>query len=181
MFSGQSAFGIGAAALYALVAMACGYASLRAASAHDAKADMRHWMLIALFFCGLIALRAFDIEDILRGNFRGWLRAEGVYQDRRDYQRPLVAGLIAIAAPLIFMLIYRFANHRAARRNLAVGIALIASFVMLGVLGLRIISLHQIDRLLYGPLKLNWLFDIGASMTVLGAAIFFIRERQRSR
>jgi hypothetical protein len=47
--------------------------------------------------------------------------------------------------------------------------------MMVMLLGLRIVSLHQIDVLLYGPAKLNWVIDIGASLTVLTAAGFYIR------
>jgi hypothetical protein len=51
---------------------------------------------------------------------------------------------------------------------------------MLFLVILRVISLHMIDRLLFGPLKLNWIGDIGASLVVLGAAIYYmklVRER----
>lgn len=46
---------------------------------------------------------------------------------------------------------------------------------MMMLLGLRIVSLHQIDQLLYGPKKLNWLVDIGASLLAMGAAVVYIR------
>lgn len=46
---------------------------------------------------------------------------------------------------------------------------------MLGLILLRTISFSAFDRLLYGPLKLNWVGDIGAASLVLGAALFYIR------
>lgn len=181
MFSGQSLFGILAAVAYGLALLACGYASVSAAKARLPQAHIRNWSLIALLFAGLIVLRAFDIEDSLRESFRAWLRDEGIYQDRRAYQRPMVAVLIAIAAPLLFFLIYRIAHYRSALGSIAINAAIFASFVMLGVLGLRVISLHQIDGLLYGPLKLNWFADIGSSMVVIGTAILYVWELKRSR
>ncbi len=45
---------------------------------------------------------------------------------------------------------------------------------MIGLMMLRIISLHMIDRLLFGPLKLNWVFDIGSTLAVLAAALYYI-------
>ena len=45
-----------------------------------------------------------------------------------------------------------------------------AGALMLGLLILRFVSLHAIDRLLYGSLKLNWVGDIGASCAILLAA-----------
>lgn len=46
---------------------------------------------------------------------------------------------------------------------------------MVMLLSLRIISMHQIDQLLYGPIKLNWLIDIGASLLAMGAEAIYIR------
>ena len=34
---------------------------------------------------------------------------------------------------------------------------------------LRIVSLHSVDLLLYGPLKLNWVIDLGACAIVLAS------------
>jgi hypothetical protein len=42
-------------------------------------------------------------------------------------------------------------------------------------MALRIASLHMIDALLYGPLKLNWVIDIGGSLVVLVAAIYYVQ------
>jgi hypothetical protein len=40
---------------------------------------------------------------------------------------------------------------------------------------LRVISLHAIDALLYGPIKLNWVIDLGTSLIVLSAAAYYTR------
>jgi hypothetical protein len=45
---------------------------------------------------------------------------------------------------------------------------------MVLVMGLRVISYSPLDRLLYGPLKLNWVGDIGAAAVVLGAAGYYL-------
>ena len=60
------------------------------------------------------------------------------------------------------------------RRNIAVAIGIASCGVMLAIIALRMISLHAMDRLLYGPLKLNWVGDLGASALVLGAAIYYV-------
>ena len=46
---------------------------------------------------------------------------------------------------------------------------------MIGVMVLRTISFSALDKLLYGPFKLNWVGDIGAALLVLGAAVFYLR------
>jgi hypothetical protein len=40
---------------------------------------------------------------------------------------------------------------------------------------LRLASLHAVDALLYSPVKLNWVIDLGASLVVMLSAIGYIR------
>jgi hypothetical protein len=72
-----------------------------------------------------------------------------------------VVGLLALG-----MWVQWRAAH--GRRNMALFVAFAALATMVMLLGLRTVSLHQIDVLLYGPTKLNWVIDIGASLTVPG-------------
>jgi len=60
------------------------------------------------------------------------------------------------------------------RRNIAVALVWGACGVMIATIAMRTISLHALDRLLNGPLKLNWVGDMGSSLVVLAAAIFYI-------
>lgn len=181
MFSGQSVLGVSAAGIYVLVMLGCLAASIFASQSRAPASHVRKWAVIAILFAGLIAVRALNLEEIVRQDFRSWLRAEDIYQNRREIQRPLVAIVILIAAPLAFLLVYRLATRRYSHRELALTAAVLAAVAMLGVMVLRIISLHQIDMLLYGTFKLNWIADIGASFVVLGAAVIYIRLGKRAR
>lgn len=174
MFSGQSILGVSAAGLYGLVMLACLAACAHAARGRSPAAHVRNWAIIALVFAGLIMLRALNLEEMIRQDFRAMLRADNSYGDRRELQRPLVALVIVIAAPIAFLLLRRLVSQRHSRRELTISIAIMATLAMIGVLALRIISLHQVDALLYGPIKLNWITDIGASLAVLGAALRYV-------
>jgi hypothetical protein len=46
---------------------------------------------------------------------------------------------------------------------------------MLLLLALRIVSLNAVDAVLFGPLKVNWITDIGASVFVIAAALYYVR------
>ncbi len=47
---------------------------------------------------------------------------------------------------------------------------------MMANISIRTVSFHALDRLLDGPLKLNWVGDIGATLTVIGAAVIYVRS-----
>ncbi|WP_143736923.1 hypothetical protein [Erythrobacter tepidarius] len=130
-------------------------------------------MLLALFFAVLIALRLLNVEDSLRNALRAALRAEDSYQERREIQGPIIATIVLLAGAGTLALHYRTMRYVRGRRNVARMAALWGAMAMLCLIGLRIISLHSVDALLYGAAKLNWIIDIGASLTVLGAAIYY--------
>lgn len=181
MFSTQSPLGISAAGLYLLVMAACLAAALTGKSRRQPSGHFRQWLLILGVFAAMLALRMFDLEEGFRQITRGSLRSDGTYEMRREVQRPLAAGLIVAFATVAFASVYRFARQGGGKRNMTVGVAAGAALTMTGLVGLRIVSLHQIDAALYGPLKLNWVIDVGASLTVLGAAIYYLHLIKRRK
>jgi hypothetical protein len=169
-----SSLSLAAATIYALPVIAAG---LAARSTRPQKAFAWHgriWHFLAILFVVLIALRILNAEEMLRDQLRGMLASEGQYGNRRDLQRPIAAGAIVISAPAAFWLIYRIAGASKDRLNLAVLAAFASGLGMIFLVGLRIVSLHPIDALLYGPRKLNWLFDVGLSLLVTGFALYYL-------
>ena len=127
---------------------------------------------IPLFiFALLLAMRVTGLEDTLRASARAVLRAEGAFDGRRDFQRILVASLVMIGGGLGLWLVYKAARGSRRKIDVVVKAALGAGLVMGGLIALRFVSLHAVDRLLYGALKLNWVTDVGASCTILVAAL----------
>ncbi|MFN3990788.1 MAG: hypothetical protein ACK4IS_11070 [Erythrobacter sp.] len=181
IFSEPSILSISAAGLYCLVALACLAAGLGARAAPANRQHLRVWIALAVMFLVLATMRSLGIEEWLRDELRTALRAQGSYQSRRDVQRPIAAGFVVLVAvfALSWLLLRRPAAR--ARRNMPLLLAGAAAGGMLLLVGLRLISLHQIDVLLYGPLKLNWFADLGASLVVLGAALVYARQAWRAR
>lgn len=159
--------------LYSLVGVFC-IVALR--SAFKFNQEIWHiiaWGLISGLFILLIASRIFLIEDVLRAELRGWLGDQDLVSERRDYQGPIVAVVIIIATVCIGVIARYFAIRLLKRRDRAVGIAVAASAAMIILIILRSISLHSLDAFLYGPLKLNWIGDIGASLTIFAASAYY--------
>lgn len=105
---------------------------------------------------------------------RAYLMTEGAYGARRTVQAPLVALAMTSAVLATFVLLFRWSRTVRGRRNVARAVAILAVLVMVLLIALRLASLHSLDALLYGPLKLNWIIDIGISLTVLGVAAYYV-------
>lgn len=166
---------------YCVVILAC-IAAMRVAAQHpDRRRDIANWLVAAVVFAGLAGFRIGQMEDRLREFARGWLRADGVYEIRAELQVPLV-GLIVLAALGMLFLFYRlWRRERPASRARLV---LLAQFALLGLVplfALRLVSLHQVDTVLYGgALRLNWLIEGAICLAVGGsAAMYTLRKRTR--
>lgn len=172
---------LAAAALYCLVAFSCALAAGIALRHRQMPWHLRIWMILAVLFVVLAIFRVFAIEEILREYWRFELHLKGTYEERRDFQRPIVAAIIIVGATTAGWWIFRVARNIRGRRNIAITVAKVSGAAMAVLLALRLISLHAIDALLYGPAKLNWIVDIGASLLVLGSALAYSRiVRSRS-
>ena len=167
--------GLAAIVLYAGVALSCMLACGTAAKLGQANWNRNAWLTLAALFVALIALRGMGAEDLVRDALRSELRSDGGYEAGRFGQGVLVSILLlAVSAAALFWG-YRLSRRSRGRRNQATLAALAAGAVMVLLVVLRVISLHMIDSLLFGPLKLNWIADIGASLVVLGAAFYYVK------
>lgn len=127
-------------------------------------------------FAALIASRLFGLEEAVQHSLRAALRERGNYDARRPLQAllaVLVIGVVVLGGGFAAL---RTGQLLRGQRDRAVAAGLAATGAIVVLIALRIISLHAIDRLLYGPLKLNWLGDVGASVIVLFAALYYWRR-----
>lgn len=174
--AGPSILSLGAAGLYLAVLCVCVMAAFSARRYRQPFANVRTWALIAMIFGALALMRIENTEELLRNLLREEIRQVGAYDGRRAAQRLMVGGVLSIFAGLFLWSLWRQWRAGHGRRNMALFAALASVGAMLFLIALRIVSLHQTDYVLYGPAKLNWIIDIGSSLTVLAAAGFYIRR-----
>lgn len=170
-----SLLSLAAIVLYLLVAACLAFAAAAARRHRQQPWHVKSWLLLLAFFILLIIMRAFSVEDQLRDQWRGILAAAGEYQNRRHWQRMVLVVILVGAATVGGWLAYRSFRKIRGRRNFAVATALAGALGMLFLMSLRWLSLHVIDGFLYGPLKLNWIGDIGISLGTAAAAIYYAR------
>lgn len=164
-----------AACLYLAVAGVCLLAIVRAMSARQSRWHRLGWFALCALFIVLAGMRVLAIEHWLQDEMRALLRSEGAYQDRRRLQAPVFVTLTIGTAAIAGFWFYRVTNFVSGRRNLATVIAIAAGCLQIFLVLLRIVSLHSVDLWLYGPLKLNWFIDLGASVVVLCCALYYRR------
>lgn len=174
-----SILSLNAAGVYLIVMAGCLAAAITAARSRQPAAHWRMWSAIALVFALLAAMRFIGFEEVVRDAFRDLLRVEGAYTERRSLQRPLSAAVIFGISGLFVWGLWRQSRGVQGRRNLALLVAQASTVGMVMLAGLRIVSLHELDALLYGPLKLNWIADMGASVITAVAAVTYIRLVRR--
>lgn len=163
-----------AAGAYLLVSAICLAAMLTAKSRNQQQSHWKGWLVIALFFAVLVALRLLNLEEIWRYELRDWARSQGAYEERQGLQIPLTIGIVLLAGlGAIVWILRRFRGLRG-RRNIALIAAQLGSMALLVLMALRMISFSTLDKLLYGPLKLNWVSDLGLTGLVAGCAFYYI-------
>ena len=152
-------------------------AAIAASRVSEKDRDRKHWALIAGFFVLLAVLRGSGLEVAFTSAIRHNLMQDGLYENRRELQRPLAAlAVVLISATLAFFFVKRPKRHGRApvsKRAWARFWALIGVTLMCGVVLMRLISFHELDRYLYGPVRMNWVLDIGSSALIAFAALRF--------
>lgn len=164
MITTQSILGLSATALYLLIGSTCGHAAVTAFKVQRPKPEVVWWALFAIWFFALVALRLSGLEEYFREGTRSVLRKDGVYEMRREVQAPLSVMAILCTAGLVALTARWHSRRRPGSPSRLIAYARLAVAGLCGLIILRVISFHAVDVLLYGPAKLNWVIDIGASL-----------------
>ena len=170
-----SIFSLMAAGLYIGVALSASVALSGAVMTRQLRWHVLSWAAVAALFVVLSLSRVLTWEEWLREELRLALRLEGTYVERRELQAPIVAVLFSITVALAVFWGSRLGRSVRGRRNAVTLVSLGCTGGLMFLVLLRIVSLHLIDELLYGPLKLNWIIDLGLSVGVLICGAFYFR------
>jgi len=180
MSTDLSVLTVSASAIYALVLCGCLLAARLVSTHRQADWQGRVWLFLAFLFAALMVSRLFGIEEALRDGLRETLRAEGNYGSRRDFQAVIAGAVIMVSAAAVAFGFFKASRRIRGKRSVTAALALLAGAAMVFLVVVRLISIHVLDWFLYGPLKLNWVGDIGLSVTVLVASLYFaklVRDR----
>lgn len=153
------------------------FAAISAWRLSERPDDRLRWGFVAAFFLILAILRGTGLEAAATSAMREALTQDGLYARRRDVQRPL-AALAVVLISGVLALFYLKRPRSSGRRGVGQREwprfwAMVGVVLMCGVVVMRLISFHELDRYLYGPVRMNWVLDIGSSAVVVLAALRF--------
>lgn len=166
---------------YLVAASLCLVAALTGQRTRRSRSDMIVWLSACGLFIALIAVRLLGGEDIARDFLRGIATGEGFYSTRTAGQLAaliVLGGLLALGWNKIRG---DWLKKRGSKSAIFIRIALVGMFGFALLYGLRIISLHALDRLLYaGPVRLNWVLEAAFTLIIAGPAVQYLRHCRKT-
>lgn len=132
------------------------------------------WLGPFAFLLVLAGMRLFNIPELVRKSIKHYGQGAGIYAERRGLQSEVLVVLAFVGIAVLVIAVLRAQPRLQARRS-----ARLAAFALAGVAGetallaARLISLHQLDEMLFGPAKLGWVLDAGCLALIAYAAIRF--------
>ncbi|MDP3850567.1 MAG: hypothetical protein Q8Q59_08695 [Luteolibacter sp.] len=163
-------------AAYALVA-AIAFATARRATGL-AGGNRLIWHAIAALMVLLCLNKQLDLQSLFTDIGRVFAWKQGWYQERREFQKWLVLGILAASSLGTLFLIVRFRWFWKQHFLLASGLVFLLAFIVV-----RAVSFHHVDVFLGSRLagvKINWLLELGGISLIGLAAILDYRKSRRS-
>ncbi len=184
MLAQPSLLSLVAAGLYLIVLTGCLVAKKFAQQRQLPSWHSKVWLALVVLFASLMLMRFLNLEDVFRGEIREIAKAFSIYEQRRLWQAIFLVMIASIGLLVMAFVARRMLTSVQSRADRIVIVALSAGIGMLVLIGLRLISLHSIDVLLY-DFKINWAGDLGLSLLVCGSALIYsskgIRETGPNR
>jgi uncharacterized membrane protein YjfL (UPF0719 family) len=157
---------------YLVAAAGCIVVALRASvSRHDRRAAVVFWGCVAAVMLVLALGRFTELGPWLTERGRHIAEWQGWYDDRRDIQETAVFALIALGGAAVAAGLIWSARASSREHPLAVtAVVYLVTFV-----GVRAISLHQIDRVLYTEravgIRPNGVLELAGSVLLAAAVL----------
>ncbi len=157
-------------AAYGLAAILALAAARRAGRAHGLAAGSRAtWLLVSVLMAFLCLNKQLDLQSLLTDIGRVIARKQDWYEDRREFQKWFVVGMLGVCsltALLTVVIFHKFWRHHFL---LACGLVFLLTFI-----AVRAISFHHVDVFLgsrLGGAKMNWILELSGIGLVMIAAI----------
>jgi hypothetical protein len=149
----------------ATLALVAGFNDMRSRG-RDAGWWPTVWFVSATILLALAMARAVDLGHLVPDLGRRRARSEGWYAQRRDVQE---MGIAVIAVVLAIAVVGAIIWLRSARRRYLPEV--VAVLALLAFAGVRLVSLHQVDVLLYRRRIEGIKLDVVVELAILAVAI----------
>ena len=124
--------------------------------------------------------RASNVSDLLTELGRGRARSGGWYDVRRSVQAWVIGAVAAVWAVTVAVAVWRVPERR--RRYLPTAVVV---FTLVCFIGIRLISLHQVDALLHNRdvrgVTVGAVIEVGLLLLVLAVSAWRFRRPNKAR
>ncbi len=163
-------------AAYAFAAFTAWLAARRAGHAPGGSRGL--WVLVAMLMVFLCINKQIDLQSLFTDVGRVFAKKQGWYEDRRQFQKWFVVGILAASFLVTTLVAFRYRAFWKRHFVLAAGLAFLLTFIVV-----RAVSFHHVDALLksrVGGMKMNWILEITGIALVWVAALLDCRKPKRS-
>ena len=137
------------------------------------------WIGVSILLAFLCLNKQLDLQSLLTDIGRVISRSQGWYDERREFQRWFVLGILAVSGILAVWFICRFRFFWVSHGLLVTGLFFLLTFIVV-----RAVSFHHIDQFLKirpAGIKMNWLLELtGIFLVALAAAREITRRGEGS-
>jgi hypothetical protein len=138
------------------------------------------WLLVATLLCFLCLNKQLDLQSLLTDIGRIFAWRQGWYEERREYQKWFVLGVLAVSFLTTTLLFFIYRQFWLKHFLLSFGLAFLLTFIVV-----RAISFHHVDTILkysVGGVKMNWFLELsGIGLVWLAAAMDYYHPKRASK
>ncbi|MEX1115956.1 MAG: hypothetical protein WEB53_11950 [Akkermansiaceae bacterium] len=126
------------------------------------------WLLVAMLMVLLGLNKQLDLQTLLTDIGRVISHQQGWYENRREFQKWFVLGVLAASGFSVSLLAWKFRSFWREHILLAAGLGFLLTFIVI-----RVITFHHIEAMLnttVSGMKMNGFFELGGIALILTAA-----------
>lgn len=169
-------------AAYGIAALLALRAALKAKNTYSAETvplQRFFWVSVTLLFAFLCVNKQLDLQSFMTAVGRCYSQLNGWYDERREFQRQFIYGLIG-STFVIFAVLGWYLRRILLTNWLALfGIFFVVLFILV-----RAVGFHHFDVVIQSTIsdvKVNWIMELGGIFLVILGALFLPKNSRSKR
>lgn len=137
------------------------------------------WISVAVLFLFLSVNKQLDLQSFITAVGRCYSQVNGWYDERREFQRQFIWGLVGVTAVGFMFLSWKL--RRIVRTN---WIALLGVFLVVLFILVRAVGFHHFDAVIryeVNDIKMNWVMELGGIFFVILGGLLLPRGGRKGR
>lgn len=137
------------------------------------------WISVALLFLFLSVNKQLDLQSFITAIGRCYSQVNGWYDERREFQRQFIWGLIGVTSIGFLFMIWKL--RRIVRTN---WVAILGVFLVVLFILVRAVGFHHFDAVIryeVNDIRMNWVMELGGIFFVILGALLLPRRDRKGR